>query len=199
MNWIGKSKKEMSAEQKISRAKIILTALGVMILIVLLKPVRNDNENKEPDTLTAMMDQTVDSLIHTLGFQDYNIYYKGEIEKLYQQLDCPEEDEIVRLELRRDLVEKAPDLTDKEKIKKIEEIQNNIEALENQVERFYANPKTHMKYYSRRIRFETPDNRKYTFFQQMMENMFRIKYFKEMTGMTDNPEEELKKINKEIE
>lgn len=194
MNWIGiRKKKEIPPEKKVLRAKIIVTALAVIALIVILRPAGKAPAQSNMSDLERDMNVTLDSLIRDLGFDKYEVYHVGEIETLTQQLDCPEEDEIVRLELRRDIIENTPGLSDGEKITKIEEIMSTIDQLKIQVERFYANPKTSATYYSRRIRFSTPDGRKHTFFQQVMNGYYRTKYYKEVSG-SENPQAEYDKL-----
>lgn len=186
-----RNKKEVPPEKKVERARIILVALAVIFLIVVLHPPGKKAEGPKVSETEAAMEATLDSLIRDMGFESYTVYYKGPIETVKQNLDCPEEDEIIRLELRRDLLEKNPGLTDKEKIAQIENIMQEIDVLKTKVERFYANPNSKMVYESRRIRFSTTENRKYTFFQQMMKGMFRTRYLIEITDIGENPDEEL--------
>lgn len=198
MNWIGKEKKKnIPPEKKVQRAKIILVILAFVFLFVLIKPTGKSSTTNGDDDIVAVMDIALDSLLQSLGYEDYDVYYKGPIETLYQQLDCPEEDEIIRLEMRRSLIEANPGMTDKEKIAEIEKIMLTIEQLQQQVNRFYENDKTRMEYHSRRIRFATPNGRKYTFFEQMMAGYFRTNYFLDITESADNADKQLEKFKKQ--
>lgn len=186
MNLTGKKeKKNIPPEKKVERAKIILVALAFIFLFVLLKPTGKGPDDNGGNEIVAAMDMALDSLVRSLGFEDYDIYYKGPVETLYQQLDCPEEDEIIRLEMRLNVIEAATYMTDKEKIAETEKILSSIEVLQAQVNRFYENEKTRMEYHSRRIRFSTPQGRKYTFFEQMMAGYFRTNYFLDITETQD--------------
>jgi len=203
MNVLGKQKKnDVPPETKAMRAKIILTILGVMALIVLLKPAPKQENKSNLSEIEQLMDDNLDSLIRDMGFEQYEVYYKGPIETLTQTLDCPEEDQIVAMELRRDLVENSPILTDKQKVEEIQKIMETIKELQIQVERFYANPNSKYTYDTRRIRFAVPDGRKFTFFEQTMKGLFRTRYLTEITDQSDNAEQvfnEIKEQNNESE
>ena len=183
MNWIGRQrKKEFSDQKKVNRGTVALVALGFMILIVIAGPRRKAETENQLSQIEIWMDQAVDSLIQGLGYADYSIYHKGGIETLYQTLEFPEEDEIARLRLRQEIVDNNPSLTDKEKIRQMEEIQLSIETLQAQADRRREMRHADEPYYSRRIRFTTDDGRQYTFFEQMLAGHFRTRYFMETTG-----------------
>ncbi len=197
MNWIGRERKtkEAAPQKKVRRGTAALAVVAAMALAVLLWPAKKTQEEDAAPTIETWMDEAVDSLITKMGYPEHEIYYRGDVETLTQQLECPEEDEIVRLELRRDLIEKTPGLSDAEKIRQIEEIQLTIEQLETQVEAFYSRARTSQEYYSRRIRFSTPDGRKYTFFEQMMGGHYRTRYFKDITGDGEDPKKGLQSLD----
>lgn len=200
MNWIGKEhKKEIPAERKVKRAKIILAVMAVAIATIIFVPGRKKAAPTGQTPVEAKMNGTLDSLIRSLGYDTYEVYHTGDVETLKESLDCPEKDMLAAVIMRINMITSMTSISAKEKMKRLDDALEEKKALQDKIDEFYATG-TETEYYSRRIRFSTQEGGKYTFFQQIYPTtgIVKTKYFKDITGTSNagTELEELKKMQK---
>lgn len=201
MNWIGKEReKEIPNETKVKRAKIIIAIMAVVIAIIVFVPGKKKNVETTKTPVEDIMDRTLDSIIVDLGYSDYDIYHIGLIETVVVERECPEKDMLEALEMRISMISSLSTLHDKEKIKRLDEAFAEKEILQKAIEKFENELGKEITYFSRRIRFSTPDGRKYTFFQNVYPDSRTVttQYFIEITNSSGNAALEIAKIDNEI-
>lgn len=168
---------KISDKKKAARAKVILIILAVMFLFSLFISKRGNNKTSADLTITDSMDMALDSIIRSIGYPEFEVYDKADIEYLALEEACPEEALLNAVNFKIEMIQ-GLEIAEKEKIKRLEEAFKEREMLEKAVMDFMAN-KSSDYYYSRRICFRTPDKREYTFFQQYKKGKFAVEYFME--------------------
>ena len=86
------------------------------------------------------------------------------------------------IELRIQMIQTLPGLSDKERIKRLEDVVARRDSLKAVLEMKKSIP-DEVKIISRRIRLKTPDGKEYAFFQQYRQGYITMKYFIETTSL----------------
>ena len=168
---------KISDKKKAARAKVILIILAVMFLFSLFISRRGDNKTSADLTITDSMDLALDSIIRSIGYPEFEVYDKAEMEYLANDEVCPEEALLNAVNFKIEMIQ-GLEIAEKEKIRRLEEAFKERDMLEKAVMDFMANKSSDF-YYSRRICFRTPDKKEYTFFQQYKKGKFAVEYFME--------------------
>ena len=168
---------KISDKKKAARAKVILIILALMFLFSLFISRRGNNKTSADLTITDSMDLALDSIIRSIGYPEFEVYDKADIEYLALEEACPEEALLNAVNFKIEMIQ-GLEIAEKDKIRRLEEAFKERDMLEKAVMDFNANRSSDF-YYSRRICFRTPDRREYTFFQQYKKGKFAVEYFME--------------------
>ena len=168
---------KISDKKKAARAKVILIILALMFLFSLFISRRGNNKTSADLTITDSMDMALDSIIRSIGYPEFEVYDKADIEYLALEEVCPEEALLNAVNFKIEMIQ-GLEIAEKDKIRRLEEAFKERDMLEKAVMDFNANRSSDF-YYSRRICFRTPDRREYTFFQQYKKGKFAVEYFME--------------------
>lgn len=183
-----KKKTAPKTEEQIKRSKKIrtylLAAIAVMALIIYLLP-HKEVEEKENNPITDKMEKTLDSLIRTQGITEYEISYLGKIEETTEIQIFDEEDSLAIIEMRIQMIQKMPGLTDRQRIQKLEKELTKRDSLENVLTMKMSEPQDN-NVHTRRVRIITEDGKKYAFFQRLKNGNVSMKYFIETTNIDQN-------------
>ena len=82
---------KISDKKKAARAKVILIILAVMFLFSPFISKRRNNKTSADLTITDSMDMALDSIIRSIGYPEFEVYDKADIEYLALEEACPEE------------------------------------------------------------------------------------------------------------
>lgn len=170
-----KKKKPRSNESKVKRGAFALTLVIIMIIVAWFAPTgnKNNSENKSPNAvILAKIEDKTDSLIKSLGYNDYEIYYRGELETIKENVILEEEIELNRIETGIINIQNTntnPIIKESYLTKAYKE----KEQLTQRINKIKKSPNAIMKIYSQHIKFKTPDGHKHSFHAQLLGKKYR--------------------------
>ena len=159
-----KKKKETPPQKKVKRLKVILAIMAVMLAVILI-PQHKDRQQPARDAST-MMEETLDSLMSSLGFDGGTVTYRGTIEYVLPSEEDTNATHLAAAQRSLQMVSSITSLPKKQLDALIAEAQAKYDSILAVME---ANTSVAdiRGFHSRRIRLTTQEGKRYTFLQRL--------------------------------
>lgn len=200
MSWIyPNKKKERTPEQKRQRGLGALVVIATAVFFILITPSPKKNQKAEAKFISEQemaMEAVLDSLIQNITQQPYEIYHKGEMEILPLIPEFQEEYDLVRVKTRIAML-LNDDIPFENRDEELELALGEEKRLQERINAFKEEGYGVIKFYGRRIKFQTEDGHKYTFYQQHFADLDVAKFIADITDKA-NIEKEYKRLENNL-